>query len=254
MFGIDEKRLEDLRGVLLTWRLRLRQADEEIEQAQKDHKQTSPYCTDAIGYLREQLKHDRHRQDATCETFFNFALPIEQRLAAAAEFTRLREGIRQAEADIKTLEAEMVTSLEKVRRAGVARATAKREHGRVLRNLIRSLLELSTDPDVRAFHDSFKKGSARYQLKMADDMTGEIHVYFKKPGDLHYQQGHLVLKLDGKVHFVRKLYEARPEEIRARREYETLLVYDGRRSLNLDLRLFLFYELFFNKSAALMLP
>jgi|GEM_PF-4701008 len=231
MFGIDEKRLEDLRGVLLTWRLRLRQADEEIEQAQKDHKQTSPYCTDAIGYLREQLKHDRRRQDVACETFFNLALPIEQRVAAAAEFTRLQEGIRQAEADIKTLEAEVATSLKKVRQAGLARATAKREHGRALRNLIRALLELSTDPDVREFLSAFKKGVAEYQLKTEDGLTGEIHIYFKKPGDLHYQQGHLVLKLDGKVHFMRKPYEARPEEVRARREYETLLGCDGRRSI-----------------------
>jgi len=253
MFGIDEKRLEDLRGALLTWRLRLRLADEEIEQAQKDHKQTTPYCTDAIGYLRAQLKHDRHRQDAACETFFNFGLPIEQRLAAAAEFTRLREGIRQAEADIKTLEAEIATSLMKVRRAGIARATAKKEHGRALRDLIRALLELSTDPDVRAFHESFKRGSASYQLKTADDMTGEIHVYFKKPGDLHYQQGHLVLKLDGKVHFVRKLHGARRDEVYYSGKYEKLLV-RWRRSTKSDLRLFLFTKLFFNKSATLMLP
>jgi hypothetical protein len=223
MFEI-EKRLEDLRGVLLTWRLRLHQANDEIEQAQKDHKQTALFCTDAIGYLRTQLKHDRHRQDVACETFFNLALPLEQRQAAAAEFMRLQEAIRQAEADVKTLDAEIATSRMKVRRAGNACAAAKKEYRDVLNRLILALLELSTDPGVRAFHDAFQKGSAGYQLKIESDMTGEIHLYFKDPHDLHYQQGHLVIGLDGRVIFMRRQYEPRPEAVRLSGKYEKVLV------------------------------
>jgi hypothetical protein len=237
MFGIDEKRLEDLRGVLLTWQFRLRQADEEIEQAQKDHKQTAPYCTDAIGYLRKQLKDDRYRQDAACETFFNLALPIEQRLVASAEFTRLQEAIRQAEADIKTLEVEVAASLTKVRRAGSARAVAKREHGRALRLLIRALLEISSDSRMHAFRDAFNKGTAGYELKIERD---EIHVYVRGSQDLHYQQGHLVIGLDGTMSFIRGLHEPRPEAVRYSGKYEKLLVYDGCRSAQLDLHPFSF--------------
>jgi hypothetical protein len=252
MFGIDEKRLEDLRGVLLTWQLRLRQADEEIEQAQKDHKQTTPYCTDAVGYLKEQLKDDRRRQDAACETFFNLALPIEQRLAAAAEFTRLQEAIRQAEADIKTLEAEVATSLAKVRRAGSTRAMAKREHERVLRLLIRALLEISSDSRIHAFRDAFNRRAAGYELKTERD---EIHVYVRGPKDLHYQQGHLVIGLDGTMSFIRGVHEPRREAVRYSGKYEKLLVYDGCRSTESGSTPFFFStSLFFNESAALMLP
>jgi hypothetical protein len=227
MAGIDEKRLEDLRGVLLTWRLRLRQADGEIEQAQKDHKQTRPFCADAIGYLEAQLEYDQYRRDRACETFFNPALPLEQRQAAAAEFTQLQDDIRQAETDIGTLEAEVASCREKIRQTEVARAAAKKEYEQALRRMTLALLEISTDPHVRVFRRYFKKGWAGVELKPESDMTGEVHIYCRLRGDLHYQQGHLVLRLeDGKVSFMRRFREQRPEALYYSNRYEALLVYD----------------------------
>lgn len=224
MSAISNARLEDLRGVLLTWRLRLQQADEEVTQARKDHEYTSLYCMTAIEHLEAQLKDDRCRLDAACDIFFSPALSIEERQVAAAEFMRLQDGIRQAESDIRLLETESDNSQESLRKARTAHKTVRQEYRQALYRFVLAALNRSKVPGVKTFRKFLRAGKAGCKLK-GENETAEIHIYCRYPGDLHYQQGHLVIKLNGEVHFIRRLREPRPAERYYRNRYEQL-VYD----------------------------